>query len=524
MRRRSKAVLVLTSVLAVLGASLGPVGAATPQGAAKKSKFDTQATVRFAYVGGVTNLDPHQVPNGTTNNYVNLFYDRLLILDQKARLRPGVAKSWEFSGDGLTLTMKLEDKATFADDTPIDAAAAKFSIERAKTLATSTAKVRLESIASIEARDRTTLVLRLSTPDRTILNELAAFPGSLVNPIARDGRDLTKSPNGAGSGPYDLVSFVPNESMVAERTARKHWDPKVARVKRFEIQRVATSDAMLAGVISNQLDVGLVTGMPLDLVEQQVASSDVRVHRIFSVQKNYFLMRNTMPPFTDLRVRQAIAMGVDWQSISPAYGDGCAPTAQEVVKGSPGYIEGKLPLAYNVNKAKNLLTQAGVSGLKFDLIVGQRDTWIRAAQAAQQQLKTNLGIDANIVVVPLLQAGLDFRDGKAPALIGAFAPEPSPEQLVRAYTLTNLKLAGPDAPVLEPLLKKALDPTLAAAKADAALQDLFGHLHEQAYMIPICFAQSAWIANKKIVQVDKIPWSFANGFDLRYLAVKKAGN
>ena len=91
----------------------------------------------------------------------------------------------------------------FHDGAPVDAAAVKANLERARTLPDSNRKSELATVASVEAPDAETVVLRLSEPDASLLSQLSDRAGMMMSPAAFD-----KDPGGKPvcSGPYQFRS------------------------------------------------------------------------------------------------------------------------------------------------------------------------------------------------------------------------------------------------------------------------------------------------------------------------------
>src|SRR5262249_57242537 len=113
-----------------------------------------------------------------------------------------LAKSYEVSPDGLTITFTLRTGATFQDGTPFNATAAKANIDRA-TGAGSLIASTMRSVSNVQAVDPTHLVLHLSTPDPSVLEVMASGQaGLMVSPAAFNNPDLGTNP--VGSGPYKV--------------------------------------------------------------------------------------------------------------------------------------------------------------------------------------------------------------------------------------------------------------------------------------------------------------------------------
>jgi peptide/nickel transport system substrate-binding protein len=88
-----------------------------------------------------TNLDPHSTVDGLSVLTMGRCYDRLIELEpgiptpgEPLQFRPDLAESWEISEDGMTYTFTLREGLQFADGTPLDAEAVKWSFDRLQTI------------------------------------------------------------------------------------------------------------------------------------------------------------------------------------------------------------------------------------------------------------------------------------------------------------------------------------------------------------------------------------------------------
>src|SRR5258705_6932607 len=110
--------------------------------------------------------------------------DKLLDLDEKLNIVPQLATAYEWSADNKALTLKLRSGVTFHDGEKFDAAAAKFNIERHKTMAGSNRRGELEPVAAVEGVDPATVKPHPSAPFAPLLTQLPDRAGMMVSPKA----------------------------------------------------------------------------------------------------------------------------------------------------------------------------------------------------------------------------------------------------------------------------------------------------------------------------------------------------
>ena len=145
----------------------------------------------------------------------------------------------------------------------------------------------------------------------------------IVNPKAfTDGRDLVLAPGDAGSGPYQIVEFVPNERAVFERVDG-HWDPDAGKVKRIEMGFIPRGSSRVDGLRAGQLDLIQVTGVDQQVGLPLVESGEFgglpghRVHRPSADVQRSAWVTSALP-----ELRQAIGHAIDKQAIADQFLEG----------------------------------------------------------------------------------------------------------------------------------------------------------------------------------------------------------
>ena len=165
---------------------------------------DTEASFIYGYPITVSRLDPHRASISQDATTLFPVYDRLVHLSPTGDLIPGLAESWEFSEDGLTLTLHVRPDVTFHDGAALDAEAVKANLDRGKSIEGSSVATDLAAMESVTVVDPMTVAVQLSTPNVAIIGSFADRAGILVSPQAiADGVDLDA--NMVGAGPYKMV-------------------------------------------------------------------------------------------------------------------------------------------------------------------------------------------------------------------------------------------------------------------------------------------------------------------------------
>ena len=327
-----------------------------------------------------TNLDPAFAVDYSSGWVSSLIHSNIVRFEPDGSVAPDLACSWNVSRDGLEYVFHISG-GRFSDGSPVTA----FDVERSLTrlIAPSTASPRwwvLEPVAgapdfhagradrcSIEATDDSTLVMRLAEPAAHFLSLLAMPAAGIVSSAAADslGRDYGRRPT--GSGPWRLVSWTSGDEIVLERNL---FSPEAdSGVSMICIRLIPETMTRVAEFEVGNLDVLEIPPAELELWR----SAGVRLLRSPEMRIVYIGLNNEKPPFDDPRVRRALNMAIDVESVIGHLLFGAAERATGVV---PARLRGSsLPgplYRYDPEEAVRLLEEAGYPE-GFSMEIWQRE-------------------------------------------------------------------------------------------------------------------------------------------------------
>ncbi len=257
----------------------------------------------------------------------------------------------------------------------------------------------------ISALDAYTVQFSLCVPDPAFLSKMAFSPFAIY---PQEWLENTTEPgarldNPIGTGPYMVSEWTRGESLTFVRNPNYTGDEEVFAdtvVFRWSAESAARLLELQAGTIDGIDNVG-----PADF---EVVQADSNLQLVIRPALNVFYvgMTNTFPPFDDVRVRQAVAMGIDRQRIVDTF----YPPGSEVAShftpcAIPNGCAGDPWYDFDPVAARALLADAGYpdgfeTSLYFrDVIRGYLPEAPRVAEEIQAQLSENLGINAQIVVM-----------------------------------------------------------------------------------------------------------------------------
>ena len=144
-------------------------------------------------------------------------YETLVNRDENNELKPGLAKSWNVSSDGLKYTFNLRHGVTFSNGVVLDSKAVLQSLKQGITSRYPGYEA-LENVKLIDNTDAYTLKIELNSPDPLLLRRLAGRAGIVYD----TGALINYSNNALGSGPFVVSSYKKDDSLVL-RCNNKYW-------------------------------------------------------------------------------------------------------------------------------------------------------------------------------------------------------------------------------------------------------------------------------------------------------------
>jgi peptide/nickel transport system substrate-binding protein len=330
-------------------------------------------------------LDPHRARTFVGRIVFTSLCNKLVDITPDLKFTPELATEWSWSDDGKALTFKLRPGVTFHDGEKMDAAAVKANLDRARTLPDSLRKSELTSLESVDVVDDLTVKLNLSRPDATLVSQLSDRAGMILSPKAMASADFGQKP--VCSGPYKFVERVQNDRIVLERF-KEHWDAKNYNFERIVFQPIPDTTVRLANLKSGNLDM-LERLAPSDV---PAAKSDSNLVFAPVTGIGYQGMtintnnggRSKTPLGQDKRVRQALELSIDRNVINEVVGAGIYPPAGQPFPEASPYNNPKFAAGKrDVAKAKQLLKEAGVEKVQFELTFGTSTTTQQIAEIVQ---------------------------------------------------------------------------------------------------------------------------------------------
>jgi len=469
-------------------------------------EVDRSATLRYAWSTPPADYDPPFAKSPyQLLAYALPIYDTLVRIDEKANIVPSVATSWNFSGDGMTLTMKLRSGVKFSDGSLLDAAAVVRSLNRTKNDPNSLLKGQLTSFDSFEAPDPSTVVLKLKIQDASALYALTTGAGMIVSSKALDdGVKLGEKP--VGSGPYTLVSSG-SEGATYQRN-EDYFDKSQNQFAKVTLQVVADLNARFNLLQSGQIDVGLFQADQsiLTRAKQLATSGRFTSYGKPSVNSMPLYINSKIPPFDNPKVRMALNLAIDRNAVNSALlNNECDPTSQPLPPGSVGHDPSLVPYKQDIAKAKALLEEAGVKPFSFDALVTMAEPIASVGVLMKAQFEA-IGVTMNILPTPGGPIRPMFRSGKyAGSIVTLSVVSPDSTSIIDSTFMAG-DLPGGVTPEFAKAVQDAKTKPIGSAEREAAYKAISKMAYNDPQYVMTCWLPMIIIARNGYVGADKAPY------------------
>jgi peptide/nickel transport system substrate-binding protein len=346
-----------------------------------------------AIAGEPDQLDPQKTSAYFSFEVLENVFDTLVEPDANLEMRPALAESWTVSPDQLVWNFHLRKGVTFQDGSPFTADDVVYSYRR--IIDEKLANVdKFSAVTDVSAAGEDTVLIRVKHPTPNLLTNIGGFKGmAIVSRKNVESGQIATHP--VGTGPFAFVSQKSGDSIVLKANP-DYWGgaPKVPGVT-FEF--ITEPSTALSALQAGEID--WTDSVPTQRISQLKGDDSLKLAVTPSNDYWYLALNEARAPWNDPRVRQAIAYGIDRQSIVQATSYGSATANQLAIpEGNPWYTPYDR-YSYDTDQAKRLLDEAGAHPEKMDMLVtSEYPETVTAAQVIADNLAP-LGITVNIRTV-----------------------------------------------------------------------------------------------------------------------------
>lgn len=271
---------------------------------------------------------------------------------------PLLAESWAHTPDGKTYSFALRKGVTFSDGAPFDAAAVKFSFDRAKAPGSTNKakKAVFDNISSVQVMDPHSVILVLNNADAMLPFRLGENTAVILHPNSA----ATAAAKPIGTGPFKLDNWVKGSAVTLVKND-SHRNAAKVKLNRVTFRFINDPAAQVAALLAGDID-----GVPrlgaLQAVKQFQADKRFTVEVGNTAGKGILALNNKRKPFDDVRVRRALAHAIDRKAFIDGAIEGFGtPIGSHFAPTDLGYQDLTKVNAYDPDRARALLREAGIT-------------------------------------------------------------------------------------------------------------------------------------------------------------------
>ncbi len=418
-------------------------------------------------------LDPDQSRTFVGRIVYASLCDKLVDITPGLEIIPQLATGWEWSDDGLELTMTLREDASFHDGTPFNADAVVANIDRSQNLPESRRKSEVKSITGVEAVDEFTVKFTLGAPDATLIAQFADRSGMMLSPTATAAAGTDFGLNPVCSGPFSFVERVAQDRIVLEKFD-DYWNADAINFDTVTFLPIPDTTVRLANLRAGDLDML----ERLAATDAPSVKNDSGLSYAEAVSLGYQGITINVangagadnPLGQDARIRKALSLAIDRNVINQVVFEGAfAPGNQSFPPTSPWY-NANFPLPErDVEAAKALLAEAGFAdGIELEIQVANNPVQMQLMQVVQA-MAGEAGIQIELVAKEFATLLRDQSAGDYTASQIGWSGRVDPDGNIHQFMTTGggINDSGYSNPEVDRLLDAARTSTdLATRKAN----------------------------------------------------------
>ncbi|MGB6400793.1 MAG: ABC transporter substrate-binding protein [Bradyrhizobium sp.] len=417
-----------------------------------------QTTLRIGLAEDPDILDPTMARTYVGRIVFAAVCDKLFDIDEKLNIVPQLALSHETSADGKEVTIKLRPGVKFHDGEPLDAEAAKFSIERHLTLQGSFRKPELAALDHVDVVDPLTIKLVLKTPFSPLIAQLTDRAGMMVSPkAAREAGDKFGL-HPVCAGPYKFVERVQQDRMVFEKFA-DYWNKDNIFIDRVVFLPIVDPTVRLANLKSGGLDLierVLATDIKEVRTDSTLVLSTAPEIGYFGLTINIANDKNKDPLSQSEKVRQALDLSIDREAINQVVFNGEFMPGNQWVSPVHPYYQKAFPVQpRDIAKAKVLMKESGATlPVSVDLMIPKGAENEAVAQVLQS-MAAEAGFDLKIRLIEFATSFKQAQAGEFQAFLIGWSGRIDPDG--NSYVFLHSKAPQNDGGYSNPEADKALE-------------------------------------------------------------------
>ena len=359
----------------------------------------------WAVYRDVNSLDPAFAFDYPENTAISLMCESLLLQRADGAIEPGLASI--SAPNQKTFVFTVNPKARFWDGHLVTPADVVYSLDRQLNPGLGGFYGQVFSrVKAIEQTGQDQVTITLNQPDYWLEGELSSMAGVIIEKAyaQKEGKNYGTSAGGIMcTGPYQLKSWSPSAGVVAAANPH-YWRGTTPLVQQITLSGVPDNNDLTAGLETGAIQ-GTYASGGIPTLDQLRRSSAVKVYQGPGWATDAMIISAAGGPLANVKVRQALSLAVNRQSIINAVYKGAALMPKWLTNpGAFGYGSAVFDRAYraspaltqNLAEAKQLIQQAGVAGQTVTIGTSSEVSSIAFETAAYQQAAVAIGLKVRL--------------------------------------------------------------------------------------------------------------------------------
>lgn len=384
------------------------VSGETPAEIAEGASISQQQDVVAAVNVDFTTMDPMDTSDTLSGGIQRMIMDGLFGFDDDMNIYPMLATGYEANEDATEFTITLREGISFTDGTSwnADAALANFAKWDDETLGLKRTTFLCNILDTYEKVDDYTIKVKLTEPFGAFISNLAHPACVVMSPKQIEAGVEACASSPVGTGQYKFVEWIEGDHLTLELntewwgydadicggTALADSDAGFRTITFRPVTESATRVAMLQSG-----DAQIIWPTPTESVAVLEADPNVTSYTDEGLVVRFIMLNTQKEPYTDKRVRQAIDYAIDKDAYIQVVKNGLATKADSVIAPAVQYHKANEIREYNVEKAKELLAEAGYpDGFDMTLYIASTTSREKMAQMLQYYWG-EIGVNLEIV-------------------------------------------------------------------------------------------------------------------------------
>jgi peptide/nickel transport system substrate-binding protein len=418
----------------------------------------------FGITADPTQMVPWTVTSEQAVQVLSQVYTPLLTTNSSDEPAAGISSLPKVSADGLTYTFTLKSGLKFDDGSPLTSADVKYTFDEIMDPAQKASSASyFANVQSVDATSANTVVVHMKVPDSSFPSGLTSVDTGIV-PSTVSVSSLQTKPD--GSGPYQFVSRVANESLTLKRN-NDFYAGKPGAAK-LEFRIIPNDQSMVSALRTGSVDAAVFSD---SVTAKTATSSRVKIDSVNSLEYHVLQLRADNPLLSNVNTRLAIQCAISRKNVLDSAALGAGQISGPIT--SPQYksnVNDQPCATQNLAKARKYLAKAGKpNGFTLNLITssGLYATAVDEAQNIQSQLG-KIGIKVNVQTLDSNTYVTDWLAGNFEAAIAENGGSVDPNTMyARYFTSTGVynKVAGYHSAALDKLFAEGIATTSTAKRA-----------------------------------------------------------